>query len=154
MRARGAQVTDVVILIVAADDGVMPQTIEAINHAKAAGVDIVVAITKVRQVSRCEPRARQAAAGSEHEVYVEGYGGDVSVFEVSRHHRTGRARAARAPGPDGRGGRRDRYRANPKAACAQGTVIEAENSPQRGVLTTVLVQNGTLKQGRRRSSRD
>jgi len=143
MRARGAKVTDVVILIVAADDGVMPQTIEAISHAKAAGVDIVVAITKVDRQNARPDRAKQQLA--EHEVYVEGYGGDVSVFEVSGVTGQGVPQLlehlALMAEVDA-----EKYRANPSGR-AQGTVIEAQNSPTRGIVTTVLVQNGTLRKG-------
>jgi len=143
MRARGAQVTDVVILIVAADDGVMPQTVEAINHAKAAGVDIVVAITKVDRDNARPERVKQQL--SEHEVYVEGYGGDVSVYEVSGI--TGQGipelleHLALLAEVDS-----EKFRANPERK-ALGTVIEAQNSPRRGIVTTVLVQNGTLRKG-------
>ncbi|MDJ0520766.1 MAG: translation initiation factor IF-2 [Planctomycetota bacterium] len=143
MRARGAQVTDIVILIVAADDGVMPQTVEAISHAKAAGVEIVVAVTKVDRDNARPDRAKQQLA--EHEIYVEGYGGDVSVFEVSGI--TGQGvpelleHLALMAEVDS-----EKYRANPDRK-AQGTVIEAQNSPKRGILTTVLVQNGTLQKG-------
>jgi len=143
MRARGAQVTDVVILIVAADDGVMPQTVEAISHAKAAGVTIVVAITKVDRDNARVERVKQQL--TEHEVFVEGYGGDVSVYEVSGI--TGQGvpelleHLALMAEVDA-----DHYRANPDRK-AQGTVIEAQNSPTRGIVTTVLVQNGTLKKG-------
>ncbi|MDA1194202.1 MAG: translation initiation factor IF-2 [Planctomycetota bacterium] len=143
MRARGAQVTDIVILIVAADDGVMPQTVEAISHAKAAGVQMVVAITKVDKDNARATRARQQL--SEHGVYVEGYGGDVSVFEVSGI--TGQGvpemldHIALMAQIDS-----EKFRANPDRR-AMGTVVEAQNSPQRGILATVLVQNGTLKKG-------
>jgi translation initiation factor IF-2 len=141
MRRRGAQVTDVVILVVAADDGVMPQTVEAISHAKAAGVDIVVAITKVDRDNARPDRVKQQLA--EHEVFVEGYGGDVSCFEVSGV--TGQGvpelleHLALMAEVDS-----EKYRANPSRR-AMGTVIEAQNSPQRGILATVLVQNGTLR---------
>lgn len=143
MRARGAQFTDVVILIVAADDGVMPQTIESISHVKAAGAPMVVAITKVDKDNAQPTRVRQQLA--EHEVYVEGYGGDVSAFDVS--------------GITGEGVPEllehlalmaevevERFQANPMRP-AEGTVVESENSPQRGVVATVLVQNGTLRRG-------
>ncbi len=143
MRARGAQVTDIVILIVAGDDGVMPQTIEAISHAKAAGVDIVVAITKCDKENARPERVKQQL--SEHEVYVEGYGGDVSVFEVSGITGLGvpalLAHLALMAEVDA-----EKYRANPRRH-AVGTVIEAQNSPQRGIVATVLVQNGTLHKG-------
>ena len=143
MRARGANITDVVILIVAADDGVMPQTAEAISHAKAAGVTMVVAITKVDRDSAQIDRVKGQLA--EHEVFVEGYGGDVSVFEVSGI--TGQGvpelleHLALMAEVDA-----EHFRANPDRK-ALGTVIEAQNSPTRGIVTTVLVQNGTLKKG-------
>ena len=143
MRARGAQVTDVVVLIVAADDGVMPQTVEAISHAKAAGVTIVVAVTKIDREGVNVERAKQQL--TEHEVYVEGYGGDVALFPVS--------------GITGEGVKEllehiallaeveaEKFRANPHRA-ALGTVIEAEASSKRGVVATVLVENGTLRKG-------
>jgi len=143
MRARGAQVTDVVILIVAADDGVMPQTVESISHVKAAGVPMVVAITKVDKDNAQPTRVRQQL--SEHAVFVEGYGGDVSVFEVSGITGQGvpellehLALMAEVEA--------ERFRANP-GRLAEGSVIESENSPQRGVVATVLVQNGTLNRG-------
>ncbi len=143
MRARGAQVTDIVILIVAADDGVMPQTVEAISHAKAAGVEIVVAITKVDRDNARVDRAKQQLTA--HEIFVEGYGGDVSVFEVSGITGQGVPQLlehlALMAEVDA-----EKYRANPDRR-AQGTVIEAQNSPKRGIVTTVLVQNGTLKKG-------
>lgn len=143
MRARGAQITDVVILIVAGDDGVMPQTVEAISHAKAAGVTIVVAVTKIDREGVQVERVKQQL--TEHEVYVEGYGGDVALFPVS--------------GITGEGVKEllehiallseveaERFRANPDRA-ALGTVIEAEASSKRGVLATVLVEDGTLRKG-------
>ena len=143
MRARGAQVTDVVVLIVAADDGVMPQTEESISHIKAAEVPMIVAITKSDRPNADTTRVRQQL--TEHGVFVEGYGGDVSAFDVS--------------GITGQGVQEllehialmaeveaERFRANPSRP-AEGTVIESENSPQRGVVATVLVQNGSLKPG-------
>ena len=141
MRARGAQVTDVVILVVAADDGVMPQTVEAISHAKAAEVAIVVAITKIDRDNARVPRVKQQL--TEHQVFVEGFGGDVSCFEVSGI--TGQGvpelleHLALVAEVD-----HEKFRANPERR-AMGTVIEAQNSPQRGILATVLVQNGTLR---------
>ncbi len=143
MRARGAQVTDIVILIVAGDDGVMPQTVEAISHAKAAGVNIVVAITKCDK-DGCQPeRVKQQL--TEHEVYVEGYGGDVSVFEVSGITGQGLPELlehiALIAEVD-----EEHFRANPNR-LATGTVIESQSNPKRGILTTVLVQNGTLRKG-------
>ncbi len=143
MRARGAQATDIVILIVAGDDGVMPQTLEAISHAQAAKVDIVVAITKCDKDNARPERVKQQL--SEHQIYVEGYGGDVSVFEVSGITGQGvpalLTHLALMAEVDA-----EKYRANP-TRHAVGTVIEAQNSPQRGIIATVLVQNGTLHKG-------
>ena len=143
MRARGAEVTDVVVLIVAGDDGVMPQTVEAISHAKAAGVQIVVAVTKIDKDGVNVERVKQQL--TEHEVYVEGYGGDISLFGVS--------------GITGEGVKEllehialmaevdaDKFSAAFEGP-AEGVVIESQNSPRRGVLATVLVQQGTLKKG-------
>ena len=143
MRARGAQVTDVVVLIVAADDGVMPQTVEAISHAKAAEVTIVVAATKVDKEGGNVERIKQQL--TEHEIYVEGYGGDVALFPVS--------------GITGQGVKEllehiallaeveaDKFQATPDRP-ALGTVIEAEASSKRGVVATILVENGTLRKG-------
>ncbi len=143
MRARGAQVTDVVVLIVAADDGVMPQTEESISHIKAAEVPMIVAITKSDRPNADTTRVRQQL--TEHGVFVEGYGGDVSAFDVSGITGLGVqdllehiALMAEVEA--------ERFRANPSRA-AEGTVIESENSPKRGVVATVLVQNGSLKPG-------
>jgi translation initiation factor IF-2 len=136
-------VTDVVVLIVAADDGVMPQTVEAISHAKAAGVPMIVAITKVDKDNANATRIRQQLG--EHEVFVEGYGGDVSVFDVSGITGQGvpellehLALLAEVES--------ERFRANPKR-MAEGVVIESANNPQRGVIATVLIQRGTLEAG-------
>ena len=143
MRARGAQVTDVVVLVVAADDGVMPQTVEAINHAKAASVTIVVAATKIDRQGANIERVKQQL--TEHGIYVEGYGGDVAIFGVSGI--TGQGvpelleHLALLADVDV-----EKFRANPDRS-AVGTVIEAQNNPQRGILATVLVQTGTLHKG-------
>ncbi len=143
MRARGASVTDVVVLVVAADDGVMPQTVEAISHAKAAGVTIVVAATKIDRQGTNIERVKQQL--TEHGVYVEGYGGDIAIYGVSGV--TGQAvpelleHLALLADVDA-----EKFRANPDVA-AVGTVIESQNNPQRGVLATVLVQSGTLHKG-------
>jgi translation initiation factor IF-2 len=143
MRARGAQVTDVVILVVAADDGVMPQTVEAISHARVAEVPIVVAITKCDKQGADPNRVRQQL--TEHNVFVEGWGGDTSCFEVSAV--TGKGvpemleHLALLSEVEA-----ERFSANP-SRLAEGTVIESENSPKRGVVATVLVQNGTLRRG-------
>ncbi|TFL19277.1 translation initiation factor IF-2 [Jannaschia formosa] len=141
MRARGAQVTDIVVLVVAADDAVMPQTIEAINHAKAAGVPMIVAINKVDLPAADPNRVRTALL--QHEVVVEEMSGDVQDVEVSAHTGKGlpellEAIALQAEILE--------LKANPDRA-AQGAVIEAQLDVGRGPVATVLVQNGTLKRG-------
>ena len=141
MRARGAQATDIVILVVAADDAVMPQTIEAINHAKAAGVPIVVAINKIDKPEANPARVRQQLA--DYGVQVESYGGDVQEQEVSAKKGTGIAELLdkvllQAELLD--------LKANPDR-WAQGLVIESRLDKGRGVVATVLVQNGTLEVG-------
>jgi translation initiation factor IF-2 len=143
MRARGAQVTDVVVLVVAADDGPMPQTVEAISHARAAHVPIVVALTKCDKAQANPGKVKQAL--TEHGVFCEGYGGDVSAFEVSGVTGKGVAELlehlALLVEVDA-----ERFRANPKRP-AEGVVIESQNSPQRGIVATVIVRNGTLRKG-------
>ena len=141
MRARGAQVTDIVVLVVAADDAVMPQTIEAINHAKAAKVPMIVAINKVDKPDANPDKVRTDLLM--HEVVVEGMGGDVQDVEVSA--KTGKglenlleAIALQAEILE--------LKANPDRA-AQGAVIEAQLDVGRGPVATVLVQHGTLKRG-------
>ncbi|SIO19429.1 translation initiation factor IF-2 [Vannielia litorea] len=141
MRARGAQVTDIVVLVVAADDAVMPQTIEAINHAKAAGVPMIVAINKVDLPAANPQKVRTDLL--QHEVVVEKMSGDVQDVEVSAHTGQGleellEAIALQAEVLE--------LKANPDRA-AQGAVIEAQLDVGRGPVATVLVQNGTLKQG-------
>ncbi len=141
MRARGAQVTDVVVLVVAADDGIMPQTQEAINHAKAAGVQIVVAINKVDRANANVERVMEEL--SQAGLQPEAWGGDTITVPVS---------ALRGTGVDDLlanilvVAELEQYSANPKGRCV-GTVIEAELDKYRGVTATLLVQNGTLKQG-------
>jgi len=141
MRARGAQVTDVVILVVAADDGIMPQTREAINHAKAAGVQIIVAINKVDRSNANVDRVMVEL--SKEGLQPEAWGGDTIVVPVS---------ALRGTGVDDLlanilvVAELEQYSANPKGRCI-GTVIEAELDKYRGVTATLLVQNGTMKQG-------
>ena len=141
MRARGAQVTDLAVLVIAADDGIMPQTLEAIDHARAAGVPIVVAITKTDLPDANPDRVKQQLA--EHELNIEEYGGDVICVPVSA--KTGEGVdtllenilvAAEVL----------ELRANPDRP-ASGTVIEAEMDRTRGPTATVLVQNGTLRVG-------
>lgn len=141
MRARGAQATDIAILVVAADDSVMPQTIESINHAKAAGVPIIVAINKVDKHEADPQKVRNQLL--QHEVFVESMGGEVLDVEVSA--KTGlnldkllEAVLLQAEILD--------LKANPNRT-AEGTVIEAQLDRGRGAVATVLVQNGTLRPG-------
>ncbi len=141
MRARGAQVTDIVILVVAADDAVMPQTVEAINHAKAAKVPMIVAINKCDKPSANPQKVRTDLLN--YEVVVEEMGGDVQTVEVSALTGKGldtllEAIALQAEILE--------LKANPNRA-AQGAVIEAQLDVGRGPVATVLVQHGTLKQG-------
>ena len=141
MRSRGAQVTDIVVLVVAADDAVMPQTIEAINHAKAAKVPMIVAINKVDKPSANPTKVRTDLL--QHEVVVEQMSGDVQDVEVSAHTGEGlpellEAIALQAEILE--------LKANPDRA-AQGAVIEAQLDVGRGPVATVLIQNGTLRQG-------
>jgi translation initiation factor IF-2 len=141
MRARGAKVTDVVVLVVAADDGIMPQTIEAIRHAKAAHVPIIVAINKMDRPDANPQRVRQELLN--HELVTEDLGGDVLTIEVSAKQRTNlealeEAILLQAEMLD--------LKANPNRA-AQGVVIEAKVERGRGSVATVLVQKGTLKVG-------
>lgn len=141
MRARGAQVTDVAILVVAADDGIMPQTIEAINHAKAAGVQIVVAINKIDKDGANPDRVRQALV--EYELVPEEWGGDTICVEISAKKRInidGLLEMVLLVAD------MQELKANPNRD-AQGTVIEAQIDKGRGPVATVLVQNGTLKTG-------
>ncbi len=141
MRARGAQVTDVAILVVAADDGIMPQTIEAINHAKAAGVTIVVAINKIDREGANPDRVRQALV--EHELVPEEWGGDTICVEVSAKMRMnidGLLEMVLLVAD------MKELKANADRE-ASGTVIEARVDKGRGPVATVLVQNGTLKVG-------
>ena len=141
MRARGAKVTDIVVLVVAADDGVMPQTIEAINHAKAAKVPLIIAINKIDKPNVDPQRVRTELL--QYEVQVESMGGDVLEVEVSAKNRTNLdklldAIALQSEILD--------LKSNPDRA-AEGTVIEAKLDRGRGPVATVLVQRGTLKTG-------
>ena len=141
MRARGAQVTDIVILVVAADDGIMPQTIEAINHAKAANVPIVVAINKIDKPGADPDRVAQQL--TEYGLVSEDWGGDTIVVPVSAKKNINldtllEMVLLQADVLE--------LRANPNR-LAKGTVIEAKLDKARGPLATVLVQNGTLKKG-------
>lgn len=141
MRARGARVTDVAILVVAADDGVMPQTIEAINHAKAAKVPIIVAINKIDKPSANPDRVKQELA--DHGVLIEEWGGDVISVPVS---------ALQGTNMDSLlemillVAEMEELKANPNRK-AIGIVVEAELDKGRGPVATVLIQNGTLKIG-------
>src|SRR6476619_7602040 len=141
MRARGAKVTDIVILVVAADDGVMPQTVEAINHAKAAKVPMIVAINKIDKPDAKPERVRTELL--QHEVQVESLGGDVVDVEVSAKNKTNLDKrlemiALQAELLD--------LKTN-AARPAEGTVIEAKLDRGRGPVATVLVQRGTLRVG-------
>ncbi|MBM3588095.1 MAG: translation initiation factor IF-2 [Alphaproteobacteria bacterium] len=141
MRARGASVTDMVVLVVAADDGVMPQTVEAIRHARAAKVPLIVAVNKIDKPGVKPERVKQELL--QHEVVVESLGGETQEIEVSATQRLNldkllEAISLQAEILD--------LRANPDRA-AEGTVIESKLDRGRGPVATVLVQKGTLKQG-------
>ncbi len=141
MRARGAQVTDIAVLVVAADDGIMPQTIEAINHAKAAGVSIIVAVNKMDKPEANPDRVLQQL--TEHELVPEDWGGDVPCIKLSAKTKDGindlvemiQLTADMAE-----------LKANPDRS-AKGTVIEARLDKGRGPIATILIQNGTLHVG-------
>jgi translation initiation factor IF-2 len=141
MRARGAKVTDIVVLVVAADDGVMPQTIEAIHHAKAAKVPIIVAINKMDKPDAKPDRVRTDLL--QHEVQVESMGGEVVDVEVSATKKTNIDKLLEMIGLQAE---ILDLKANPERA-AEGTVIEAKLDRGRGPVATVLVQRGTLKPG-------
>ncbi|MGA0539860.1 translation initiation factor IF-2 [Neotabrizicola sp. VNH66] len=141
MRARGAQVTDIVVLVVAADDAVMPQTIEAINHAKAAKVPMIVAINKVDKHGADPQKVRTDLL--QHEVIVEAMSGEVQDVEVSAKTGFGIDALLEAIGLQAE---LLDLKANPNRA-ARGAVIEAKLDVGRGPVATVLVQNGTLKKG-------
>ena len=141
MRARGAKITDIVVLVVAADDGVMPQTVEAIHHAKAAKVPIIVAINKIDKPDAKPERVRMELL--QHEIQVESLGGDVLEVEVSAKEKRNLDRlldviALQAEVLE--------LKANPNRP-AEGTVIEARLDRGRGPVANVLVQRGTLKPG-------
>lgn len=141
MRARGAQATDIAILVVAADDSVMPQTIESINHAKAAGVPIIVAINKIDKHEADPQKVRNQLL--QHEVFVESMGGETLDVEVSAKNRLNldkllEAVLLQAEILD--------LKANPDRT-AEGVVVEAQLDRGRGAVATVLVQTGTLKPG-------
>ena len=141
MRARGAMVTDIAILVVAADDGIMPQTVEAINHAKAAGVSVIVAINKMDKDGANPEQVKQQL--TEYDLVPEEWGGDTPCIPVSAKTKQGLddllemvALVAEMK----------ELKANPDRA-AKGTVIEARLDKGRGPIATVLVQNGTLHKG-------
>ena len=141
MRARGAQVTDIVVLVVAADDGVMPQTIEAINHARAANVPIIVAINKIDKPNINVDKVKRGLA--EHELIPEEWGGNTIFAEVSAKQKIGITELLeliliQAEVLE--------LKANPDK-LARGTIIESRLDRGRGVMATVLVQEGTLKVG-------
>jgi len=142
MRARGAQVTDLAILVVAADDGIMPQTVEALNHAQAAGVPIVVAVNKVDKEGANPAKVRQQL--TEYGLVAEEYGGETMFIDVSALQRTGINELLDAvlltadAGLD--------LRANPNRE-ARGVAIEAKLDKGRGSVATVLIQSGTLRVG-------
>src|SRR5450631_1804997 len=141
MRARGAKVTDIVVLVVAADDGVMPQTIEAIHHAKAAKVPIIVAINKIDKPDAKPERVRSELL--QHEIQVESLGGDVVDVEVSATKKTNIDKLLEMIGLQAE---ILDLKANPNRP-AEGTVIEAKLDRGRGPVATVLVQRGTLRVG-------
>ena len=141
MRARGAQITDIAILVVAADDGVMPQTIEAINHAKSANVPIIVAVNKIDKPGANPDRVKQELM--EHNLVPEEYGGDTIMVPVSAKQQIGIddllenvLLVAEV----------EELKANPNRD-ARGVIIEAKLDKGRGTVATVLVQNGTLRIG-------
>jgi translation initiation factor IF-2 len=141
MRARGARVTDIAILVVAADDGVQPQTVEAISHAKAAGVPIVVAINKIDKVGAQPDRVKQEL--TEYGLLAEEWGGDTIMVEVSaiqKHNLDNLLEMILLVAEV------EELRANPNRT-AKGTVIEAHLDKSKGPVATFLVQNGTLKVG-------
>ena len=141
MRARGAEATDIAILVVAADDGVMPQTIEAINHIRAAAVPMIVALTKIDLANADPDRAQRQLA--EHQVLIEAYGGDIPLVPVSAVTKQGiddllETIVALAE--------LEELRANPDRSAA-GIVLEAELDRRQGTRTTLLIQRGTLNVG-------
>jgi len=141
MRARGANVTDIVVLVVAADDGLRPQTVEAINHTKAAGVPMIVAINKIDKPEAKAQKVREELL--QHEVIVEDMGGDVQDVEVSATKKTNLDKLLEAIQLQAE---ILELKANPDRA-AEGTVIEAKLDKGRGPLATVLVERGTLRVG-------
>ena len=141
MRMRGAQATDIAILVVAADDGVMPQTVEAISHAKAAGVKIIVAINKIDKPTANVERVKQEL--TEHELIAEDWGGDTIFVPVSAHTKEGIEQLLEMVLLTAE---MEELKANPDRK-ARGLVIEAELDKGRGTVATILVQKGTLHVG-------
>ncbi|MBQ9530487.1 MAG: translation initiation factor IF-2 [Eubacterium sp.] len=141
MRARGAMATDIAVLVVAADDGIMPQTIEAINHARAAGVEIIVAINKMDKEGANPDRVMQQL--TEHELVPEEWGGDVICVPVSAKTKMGIDKLLETINLVAE---MSELKANPERT-AKGVVIEAKLDKGRGPIATLLVQNGTLKAG-------
>ena len=141
MRARGANVTDIVILVIGADDGIMPQTREAINHIKAAGVPLVVAINKIDKQGAKPDRVRQQL--SEEGIFVEGWGGDVGAVEISAKQGIGVSDLLERVLLEAE---MQELKANPDADPA-GVVIEARLDKGKGPVATVIVKDGTLKAG-------
>ncbi len=141
MRARGAMATDIAVLVVAADDGIMPQTVEAINHAKAAGVEIIVAINKMDKEGANPDRVMQQL--TEHELVPEEWGGDVICVPVSAKTKMGIDKLLETILLVAEMGE---LKANPERT-AKGVVIEAKLDKGRGPVATLLVQNGTLNAG-------
>ncbi len=141
MRARGAMATDIAVLVVAADDGIMPQTIEAINHAKAAGIEIIVAINKMDKEGANPDRILQQL--TEHELVPEEWGGDIICVPVSAKTKMGIDKLLETILLVAEMGE---LKANPNRS-AKGVVIEAKLDKGRGPVATLLVQNGTLNAG-------
>jgi translation initiation factor IF-2 len=141
MRARGAQVTDIAVLVVAADDGIMPQTVEAIDHAKAAGVPIVVAINKIDRPGADAERVKRQL--SEHDLLIEEWGGDVIAVPMSALKGEGVSELLDNILLVAEVGA---LKANP-TRMAQGVVVEARIDKSKGAVATVLVQTGTLRVG-------
>ncbi len=141
MRMRGANVTDIVVLVVAADDGLRPQTIEAINHTKAAGVPMIVAINKIDKPEAKAQKVREELL--QHEIIVEEMGGDVQNVEVSATKKTNLDKLLEAIHLQAE---ILELKANPDRA-AEGTVVEAKLDKGRGPLATILVERGTLRVG-------
>ena len=141
MRARGAQVTDLAVIVVAADDGVMPQTMEAIDHARAAGVPIMVAVNKIDRPSAAPDKVRTELAG--HDLNPEEWGGDTVYCDVSAKTKDGLDNLLQMIVLVSE---LEELRANPNAP-ASGTIVESQLDQGRGPVATVLVQRGTLKVG-------